>query len=324
MKSPDRGVTFAAVEGGETISKDEQVHNKRGMKGTPWKRGRNNTGIKQNNVCPVEAVAPSVPAAAAGHNDVAANTPKSILKNATDPLTSSVHNIAMPTRVSSDEAMKKVSWDANVNENNKFSFGRLNMAVINNFKDMAIGVDNKVHQAREKMQCGSMAAAKDFYCESDGSGYDVLQHCKRCEDDLNSLAMNGFKDDDSDFELDKGGNAVGEAREGDSEPRESETGCVEMREDEDMGMVTLVYDDPDTVHPRRSAPEIGEKENMTKQHKKASKKGKGDQSNRRFTTRQPKQRKKGLKGALKKPFEIMTVGIKMKSRKRLSNERYEM
>ncbi len=309
MKSSNRGVSFA-VKGCETISKDEQVHNKQGMKRTPLKRGRNS---------PVEAVEPSVPAAAAGHNNAAANTPKSILKNAShDPLALSAHNISLPDRVSSDEA-KKVSWDANVKENNKFSLGRLNRAVINNFKDMAIGMDNKVHQAREKMQCGSMAAAKDFYCASDGGGNIVLQNCKRCEGDLNSLAMNDVMDDDSDFELDKEGNAVGEAREGDSESRESETGCVEMREDEGMGMVTLVYNDPDTSHPRRSAPEIEDKENMKKQHKKASKQG-----NRRFTTRQPKQRKKGLKGALKKPFEIMSVGMKMKSRKMLSNERYEM
>jgi len=182
------------------------------------------------------------------------------------------------------------------------------------------------------MQCGSMAEAKDFYCASDGGGNVVLQTCKRCEGDLNSLAMNDLMDDESDFVQDeKGGHAVVEAREVDSESRESETGCVEMREDEDMGMVTLVYDDPDTVHPRRSAPTgdfegdfEGGKENKTKQHKKASKQGKGNQGNRRYTTRQPKQRKKSLKGALKKPFEIMTVGMKIKSRKLLSNERYEM
>lgn len=287
------------------------------MKSDPRKRGRNNTGVDYSNAYLVEPVVPTEPAAA-GHTSAAAavtNTPKSILKNPSlkDPLTLSDHNIALPNRVSSDEA-KKVSWDANVKENNKFSFGRLNRAVFNNVKGMVIGLDNKVHQAREKMQCGTMAEAKDFYCASDGGGNVVFQTCKRCEGDFNSLAINDSMDEVS----------LVDTREGDSESRESETGCVEMREDEDMGMVTLVYDDPDTVHPRSSAPETGDikggKENMTKQQKKASKQG-----NRRYTTRQPKQQKKGLKGALKKPIQMMKVGMKMKTRKLLtSDERYEM
>ena len=323
----ESGVRFA-VEGSETISKDEQVHSKRGLNlRTPWKRGRSNIGNNHSNVYHVEPAAPAASTEPTEPAAAVANTPKSILKNS-DPLASSNHDIALPNRVSSDEA-KKVSWDANIKENNKFSFGRLNKAVLNNFKGMVIGLDKKVHQAREKMQCGNMAAAKDFYCAGDGGGNIVMQTCKRCEGDLSSLAMNDLMDDESDSAHDQSEHAVVEAREDGSESRESETGCVEMREDENMGMVTLVYNDPEPIHPRRSAPVTrkfeGGRETMTTKQKKASQQGKRNEGNRRYTTRQPKQRKKGLKGALTKPIKIMTVGMKMNTRNLLtSNERYEM
>eukprot|EP00984_Skeletonema_dohrnii_P001112 scaffold348_cov151-Skeletonema_dohrnii-CCMP3373.AAC.7 len=170
----DRG-----VDRGKTISKNvEQVHNKRGFKSmTPWKRrGKSHVGINRSKE---PAAAASAPAPA-----VTGNASKSILRVVVIDQNELNENCS----VISDAARKKVRWDTAVKERKKLSFGRLNKAVIDNLKGLAIGLDDSVQNVREKMQCGTMAVAKDYYCPR--------TPCGRCEVDGWSLGTNDIADDD--------------------------------------------------------------------------------------------------------------------------------
>jgi len=144
---------------------------------TPWKRrGKNQVGINRSKE-PVTAAPAPAPA-------VTNNASKSILR----VVVIDQNELNENRSVISDAARKKVRWDPAVKERKKLSFGRLNKAVIDNLKGLAIGLDDSVQNVREKMQCGSMAVAKDYYCPR--------TPCGRCEVDGWSLGTNDIVDDD--------------------------------------------------------------------------------------------------------------------------------
>ncbi|KAK1732991.1 hypothetical protein QTG54_016322 [Skeletonema marinoi] len=378
----DRGINR-----GETISKNvEQVHNKRGFKSmTPWKRrGKNHVGINRSKEPVTAAPAPAV----------TNNASKSILR----VVVIDQNELNENRSVISDAARKKVRWDPAVKERKKLSFGRLNKAVIDNLKGLAIGLDDSVQNVREKMQCGSMAVAKDYYCPR--------TPCGRCEVDGWSLGTNDIVDDDESGIVHLMGahyqeeSAVVEAQEenlgmlqGDAQrlvPREQNMKMVggdlqwlesqetltentddryeELPAEDRENKVptvkasataaarqkkrgTLVCNDSTSNYYNRSAPVTFPTPNKAamewkggkgvakasqakastrilqpdkgyptaKQDKKASKQSKRKKENRRYTTRDPRQRKKGLKGKLTEPIRMIAVGMKLHTRKMLTS-----
>ncbi len=151
----------------ETISKnDEQVvKNKRGFRSvTQWrKRERSNIGINRSDIVHFEPAAAAAPAAET-------NAPKSILRspNQSYDLLVSIDHIALSDDCTVNTiSSKKITWDVNVKDVTKKK--TVLKAVVDNLKDLAIGLDTNVQKVREKMQCGNMAVAKDFYCPSEGN-----------------------------------------------------------------------------------------------------------------------------------------------------------
>eukprot|EP00985_Skeletonema_marinoi_P031736 scaffold37785_cov163-Skeletonema_marinoi.AAC.1 len=381
------------VNRGETISKNvEQVHNKRGFKSmTPWKRrGKNHVGINRSKEPAAAAAAPASSSAPA----VTGNASKSILK----VVVIDQNEMYEKRSVISDAARKKVRWDPAVKEKKKLSFGRLNKAVIDNLKGLAIGLDDSVQNVREKMQCGDMSVAKDYYCPR--------TPCGSCDVDGWSSGTNDIVDDDESGIVHLMGahyqeeTAVVEAQEenlglgmlqGDAQrlvPREhvmvggdlqwieSQETLTENAED---GYEVLPYEDRENKVPtvkasataaerqkkrgtlvcndstshyyNRSAPvtfptpnkaamewkggkgvaKASQAKASTRipqsdkgyptamQNKKASKQNKRKKENRRYTTRDSRQRKKGLKGKLTEPIRMIAVGMKLHTRKMLTS-----
>ena len=283
-------------ERGESISMNERVHKKRGSRSrTAGKRGRSKIGINHSDVAPS-----------------ATNTPRSILRkhnqNADPKVSVSIEPAALTesSSSSSDAAVKKVKWDPAVKESNRFSFNRLNNAVMKNLAGFAIGLDDNVRKVREKMQCGNMA-----YCAGDGG--KMVCGVNRGAFEMNDILF----DEDSENVHDNSGRETN-----------SDADFVEMSED--AGMVTLVYNDSYSINHRRAAPVTSPatnkakrkvksgKETMAFQNKMALKEGKRKQDKRHCTTRQPQERKKGLKGALMKPLGLIETGMKRHTKKMIS------
>jgi len=249
----DRGVFV--IDQGEAISKnDEQiVKNKRGFRSvTPWKKKeRNSIGINQSEVVHIEPVT--------------TNAPKSILRSPSQSYDSLVlidHVALNDDRTVNTTASKKVTWDLNVKDAQKKTILK---TVADNLKRLAIGLDTNAQKVREKMQCGNMAVAKDFYCPNEGG--DILFHaCARCVDEFDggSLGTNDLAEESRE-EVDtlRGKEQLTESRETSVEETEDRfTGRIESPVPTAMTTVrrkkkkrnTLVYNNSALRHYTRATP----------------------------------------------------------------------
>ena len=228
----------------ETISKnDEQVKNKRGFRPvTPWrKRDRSNIGINRSDIVHIEP-------AAAARAALSTNASKSILRTPNQSYDTLVIDHNMNTALNENRSivtnasMKRVTWDANVKDTKKLTlFGKMNKAVIK----AAIGLDTNVQTVREKMQCGNMAVAKDFYCPSDSNNV-LVRSCGRCFDEVDecSLGTNDLLEDESFYSHYQRETAAEESREeesmlrGDDQLMESRETPVEETEERYAAQLT--------------------------------------------------------------------------------------
>ena len=221
----DRGAYTAEV------SKNDPTHslgkNKWGL--MPWKkRQRSNIGVNPSNNLYASDLATAA---------TAANVPKGILKapnqtpnHSYDSLVT-IDRLAIVTSRSlvTNESIKKVTWDVNVKDTQKLSFvAKKKAAIISVVRDLqalAVELDDSVQKVRERMQCGSMDAAKNFYCPSEGEDI-VTRTCGKFADQIDeAFDEASFGTNDIAYD-DRESNTVDESRE--------EEGCMHRRGDDQL------------------------------------------------------------------------------------------
>ena len=193
----DRGVNTAEVSKNNTHSLGK---NKWGL--IPWKkRQRSNIGVNPSNKLYGIGLATSAPSA---------NAPKGILKTTNQAPNHSYDTLVTIDRLAIETSRslvtnesKKVTWDANVKDSKKQSLFAKNKAkiisVVGDLQALAVELDDSVQKVRERMQCGSMDAAKNFYCPSEGDDI-VTRTCGQFADQIDeiSLGTNDIADRESD------------------------------------------------------------------------------------------------------------------------------
>lgn len=182
----DRGAYTAEV------SKNDTHHslgkNKWGL--IPWKkRQRSNIGVNPSNNLYMATAVP------------AANVPKGILKTPNQTPNHSYDSLVTIDRLAivtsrsrslvTNES-KKVTWDVNVKDTQKLSFVAKKKAaiisVVGDLQALAVELDGSVQKVRERMQCGSMDAAKNFYCPSEGDDI-VTRTCGKFADQIDEASF---------------------------------------------------------------------------------------------------------------------------------------
>lgn len=218
----DRGAYTAEV------SKNDTTHsslgkNKWGL--IPWKkRQRSNIGVNPSNNLYVSDLATAAPAA---------NVPKGILKTPNQTPSHSYDSLVTIDRLAivtsrslvTNESIKKVTWDVNVKDTQKLSFVAKKKAaiisVVGDLQALAVELDDSVQKVRERMQCGSMDAAKNFYCPSEGDDI-VTRTCGKFADQIDEAS---FGTNDIAYD-DRESNTVDESRE--------EECCMHRRVDDQL------------------------------------------------------------------------------------------
>ncbi len=218
----DRGAYTAEV------SKNDTTHsslgkNKWGL--IPWKkRQRSNIGVNPSNNLYASDLATAAPAA---------NVPKGILKTPNQTPNHSYDSLVTIDRLAivtsrslvTNESIKKVTWDVNVKDTQKLSFVAKKKAaiisVVGDLQALAVELDDSVQKVRERMQCGSMDAAKNFYCPSEGDDI-VTRTCGKFADQIDDVS---FGTNDIAYD-DRESSTVDESRE--------EECCMHRRDDDQL------------------------------------------------------------------------------------------
>ena len=217
----DRGAYTAEV------SKNDTTHslgkNKWGL--MPWKkRQRSIIGVNPSNNLYASDLATAA---------TAANVPKGILKTPNQTPNHSYDSLITIDRLAivtsrslvTNESIKKVTWDVNVKDTQKLSFVAKKKAaiisVVGDLQALAVELDDSVQKVRERMQCGSMDAAKNFYCPSEGDDI-VTRTCGKFADQIDEAS---FGTNDIEYD-DREGNTVDESRE--------EECCMHRRGDDQL------------------------------------------------------------------------------------------
>lgn len=212
----DRGAYTAEV------SKNDTTHsslgkNKWGL--IPWKkRQRSNIGVNPSNNLYMATAAPTVPKGIL-------KTPNQTPNHSYDSLVTIDRLAIVTSRSLVTNESKKVTWDVNVKDTQKLSFVAKKKAaiisVVGDLQALAVELDDSVQKVRERMQCGSMDAAKNFYCPSEGDDI-VTRTCGKFADQIDEAS---FGTNDIAYD-DRESNTVDESRE--------EECCMHRRGDDQL------------------------------------------------------------------------------------------